>query len=182
VEFHDIDKNLFSWYNAFIKIVEFRNKREVKMIITFAGHANIPSPALIKELVKAQIRNHITSAQAITFYLGGYGDFDEICACACRELKTEYANLELVYITPYMSLSEQRKTKEMQSSGLYDASIYPPIEHVPPRFAISKRNEWMMCNADLIIAYVNHSYGGAYHSIKMAKRQNKKIINICDFL
>ncbi|MBQ3489992.1 MAG: hypothetical protein IJA86_05345 [Clostridia bacterium] len=70
--------------------------------------------------------------------------------------------------------------KEMQNCGFCDTSIYPPIEQVPPRFAISKRNEWMMANADLIIAYVNHEYGGAYQSLRVAKRKKKKIINICD--
>ena len=68
----------------------------------------------------------------------------------------------------------------MQNCGFCDTSIYPPIEQVPPRFAISKRNEWMMANADLIIAYVNHEYGGAYQSLRVAKRRKKKIINICD--
>ena len=74
------------------------------------------------------------------------------------------------------------KIKEMMNYDLCDTSIYPPIENVPPRFAISKRNEWMMTNADLVIAYVNHNYGGAYQSLQVAKRRKKKIINICDFI
>ena len=152
------------------------------MIITFAGHAFISSNNRVKEIVKEQIRNHVDASGNITCYLGGYGNFDEICACACRELKQEHYDIEVVYVSPYLSLQEQAKIKEMQRSGLYDASIYPPIEKTPPRFAISKRNEWMMTNADLIIAYVNHSYGGAYKSLQVAKRKNKKIINICDLL
>ena len=152
------------------------------MIITFAGHAFISSNNRVKEIVKEQIRNHVDASGNITCYLGGYGNFDEICACACRELKQEHYDIQVVYVSPYLSLQEQAKIKEMQRSGLYDASIYPPIEKTPPRFAISKRNEWMMTNADLIIAYVNHSYGGAYKSLQVAKRKNKKIINICDLL
>jgi len=133
-------------------------------------------------MVKEQIRNNIIDVKLVTCYLGGYGDFDEICARACRELKQEYDDIEVVYVTPYISLSEQAKIKEMQSYGLCDTSIYPPIENVPLRFAISKRNEWMMTNADLIIAYVNRSYGGAYKSLQVAKRKKKKIINIYDLL
>ena len=152
------------------------------MIITFAGHALISLTERIKETVKEQIQNHITQTEPVTCYLGGYGDFDAICAHACRELKREYSNIEVVYVTPYISLSEQRKIKELQRQGLCDASLYPPIENTPPRFAILKRNEWMMANADLIIAYVNRSYGGAYQSLVTAKRKNKKIINICEFM
>lgn len=78
------------------------------------------------------------------------------------------------------NMSEQKKINEMQRNGMVDASIYPPIENTPPKFAILKRNEWMMRNADMVIAYVKHDYGGAYKSLQIAKREKKKIINICD--
>ena len=151
------------------------------MTIAFAGHSVVSPREKIKETVKEQIRNNVTEGEAIICYIGGYGDFDMICAQACPELKDEYPFIEVVYVTPYITLSEQRKIKEMQECGLCDTSIYPPIENTPPRFAITKRNEWMMTNADLIIAYIDHSYGGAYKSLEVAKRKRKKIINICDF-
>ena len=152
------------------------------MTITFAGHSLITSIDYIKKMVKEQIRNIIIDSEMVICYLGGYGDFDNICALACKELKREYSGIEVVYIAPYISLSEQAKIKEMQSCGLCDSSIYPPIENVPPRFAISKRNEWMIENADLIIAYVDHNFGGAYKSLQVAKRKKKKIINLYDIL
>lgn len=152
------------------------------MIITFAGHFTISSANRVKEIVKEQIRKNISDSQSVTCYLGGYGDFDKICACACRELKKEYDCISVVYVTPYIRLSEQEKMNEMQRMGEYDASIYPPIENVPPKFAILKRNEWMITNADLIITYVNRCYGGAYKSFQFAQRKKKKIINICDYL
>ncbi len=152
------------------------------MTITFAGHSLVPSSGKAKEVVKEQLRIRIASAESVICYLGGYGDFDEICARACRELKKERGGIELVYVTPYMNLHEQSKIKEMQSRGLYDAYLYPPIEDTPLRFAISKRNEWMMTKADLVISYVCRSYGGAYRSLQVARRAGKEIINVCDFL
>ncbi len=152
------------------------------MIIIFVGHAFVSSKKQIKEIVKEQIKNNISDVNSIIFYLGGYGDFDDICACACRELKQGNPAIEIVYVTPYIGLTCQSKIKEMQNRGLYDKTIYPPIENVPPRFAISRRNEWMVTNSDVVIAYVEHEYGGAYKSLQVAKRRKKKIINICDFL
>ena len=152
------------------------------MIIAFVGHSFVPLADRTKEMVKEQIRESITNEKNVTFYLGGYGDFDEICAVACKELKQEYSFIERLYVTPYISLSEQAKIREMQNQGLCDASIYPPIENVPLRFAISKRNEWMLKQADLIIAYVKRTYGSAKKSLEFAKRIKKKIINICDFI
>ena len=181
VELHDIDK-VFVWaYNIFAISWYSTKTRRCVMKIAFAGHARIASNKKLKETVKEQIRKSIGEEQAVTCYLGGYGDFDEICALVCRELKREYPCIEVVYVTPYMSMSEQAKIKDMQMRGMFDASIYPPIENTPPRFAILKRNEWMMTNADVIIAYVTHNYGGAYKSLEVAKRKKKKIINICEF-
>ena len=143
------------------------------MIISFAGHASVTSKNEVKELVKEQIRLNVINAESVICYLGGYGDFDELCAVACNELKREMSRIEVVYVTPYIS-SVHSKMKAVGTKGLYDASVYPPIEKAPHRFAISKRNEWMMANADLIIAYVSHSWGGAYKSLEIAKRKRRK--------
>ena len=183
VEFHDIDKVFALLYNTFSKSWCFTKKeRENSMIIAFSGHSVVLFRDKIKQTVKEQIRNYAVKGEKIICYLGGYGDFDNICARACKELKEECPHIELVYITPYISLSEQAKIKAMQESGEYDSSIYPPIENVPPKFAISKRNEWMMASADLIIAYVEHNFGGAYKALKFAERKKKKIINICNLV
>ena len=72
------------------------------MIISFAGHAFVCSNSKVKETVKEQIKNNIDLNEKVVFYLGGYGEFDEICALACRELKQEYNNIELIYVTPYL--------------------------------------------------------------------------------
>ena len=82
----------------------FRGKA---MKIAFLGHAFIPAEKEVKEEVKEQIRNNLLYDKFITCYLGGYGDFDRICACACRELKGEGVALEMVFVSPYISLSQQ---------------------------------------------------------------------------
>ena len=98
------------------------------------------------------------------------------------ELKAEYNGLEVLYVAPYISASEGRKIKDLEMQGLCDGSIYPPIEKTPPKFAILKRNEWMMASADLVIAFVNRNYGGAFQALQAANRKKKKIINICNFI
>ena len=148
------------------------------MIVAFVGHARVSWCERVKDAVKKQIVDIITSECRLSCYVGNHGDFDEICACACRDLKKQGLDIELVFVTPYISESQQHRIKEMMDSGLYDATVYPPIESVSPRFAISKRNEWMMTNADVVIAYVNRTYGGAYKALCTAKRHSKKIINI----
>ena len=151
------------------------------MIISFIGHSRISQYENIKAAVSKAVRNNLCEA-TVSCYLGGYGDFDELCACVCRELKQEYLDIELVYVAPYLNLREQDKIREIERLGLYDTSVYPPIENTPLRFAIVKRNEWMVLSADLIICYVEHEWGGAYKTLKFAKHKKKKIINVCDYL
>ena len=98
------------------------------MTISFAGHSVISSEKKIREMVKEQIRKIASEEEFITFYIGGYGEFDRLCACACRELGEERGGMEIVYVAPYISLSEQEKIKELLESGTCDASIYPPIQ------------------------------------------------------
>ena len=152
------------------------------MIISFIGHSSVLSQNRIRNMVKEQIKRLISSNESVVCYLGGHGDFDEVCAGACRELKRENYRVELVYVTPYLNTSAQRKIKELIFAGEYDSSLYPPIEKAPLKFAISKRNEWMMKNSDVIIAYVDHSWGGAFRSLKFAIAAKKKIINICNYV
>ncbi len=144
---------------------------ENEMIVTFCGHKNLPvfSEELIKKAVFAEAEKLVLEG-ADTFFLGGYGEFDTVCAVAVRELKRKYSHIRSVLVIPYINRDYNKY--------LYDESLYPPIENVPLRFAISHRNKYMVKKADVVISYVTHNYGGAYTSLKYAKSQKKRIIEI----
>ena len=88
----------------------------------------------------------------------------------------KYSNCELIFVTPYLNRSREHKFQTKIQA--YDTTIYPPLEGVPYRFAIIKRNEWMIDQADLIIAYIQHHYGGAYRAYAYAQKKKKTIINL----
>ena len=148
------------------------------MTVTFFGQSTVTDFTDIKELLYQTVKNLIADEDKVTFYLGGYGDFDNIAARVCRELKSEHKQIEVVLVTPYLTPSQQKKIREMEDRRLYDASVYPPLENVPPRLAIIKRNEWMAESADMILAYVKYSHGGAFRAVTYAQRKGKKIINL----
>ena len=112
---------------------------------------------------------------SLQFYLGGYGDFDSLCLRTLRELKKEFQDIELIFITPYL---DKNYSKLDFAKYHYDDVIFPPLESVPRKFAILKRNEWMVEEADLVIAYVMYSWGGAAKTLEYAKRKKVRIINI----
>ena len=145
------------------------------MIITFCGHSNClfsdEEKVKLKQLLIKEIRKNPTCK----FYLGGYGDFDSLCLRTLRELKTDFPNIELLFITPYL---DKNYSKLELAKYYYDDVIFPPIENVPRKFAILKRNEWMVDSADLVISYVKYSWGGAVKTVEYAKRKKKQIINL----
>ena len=139
------------------------------MVVAFCGHKNVYQTERVSQQVK-QIVSSLVKEGAGTFLLGGYGSFDSIAAVAVRDLKKEYSGLRSVLVVPYLNRD--------YDTSLYDESVYPPIEDVPKRFAISRRNEWMVDKADVIIAYVDHDWGGAAATLRYAERKNKRIINV----
>ena len=148
------------------------------MIITFVGHGTLNISNELSDKIKKAIEDNIAEKDHVTFYCGGYGDFDNHCARLCREIKATYPKCEVVFVTPYLTSSQQAKMKYLLDMKLYDTTVYPPLENVLPRFAISKRNEWMVEQADLVIAFVAHEYGGAYKTLRYAERKKKKIIQL----
>ena len=58
--------------------------------------------------------------------------------------------------------------------------IYPALENVPPKYAIIRRNEWMIDKADLLIAYVTHGWGGAARTYRYAKQKGIPTVNLAE--
>ena len=145
------------------------------MIITFFGHSNCLFNDDIKKQLKNILLDEIIKNPTCKFYLGGYGDFDVLCLRTLKDLKATFPEIELIFITPYLDKSY---SKLDFAKNHYDDIIFPPIESVPRKFAILKRNEWMVEQADLVIAYVKYSWGGAAKALEYAKRKKKRIINI----
>ena len=145
------------------------------MIITFCGHSNCSFSDEEKEKLKQLLIKEIRKNPTCKFYLGGYGDFDSLCLRTLRELKTDFPDIELLFITPYI---DKNYSKLEFAKYHYDDIISPPLESVPRKFAILKRNEWMVDSADLVITYVKYSWGGAAKTLEYAKRKNTSFINI----
>jgi uncharacterized phage-like protein YoqJ len=145
------------------------------MIITFFGHANYSSNAE-DELRLFQLLEEIIQEKQVNFYLGGYGKFDYFALQCAKKYKNLHSNTTLTFITPYLGKWLNERKDLLQST--YDTMIYPEIEHTPQKFAILKRNEWMVNQADYIIFYVNQHYGGAYKTMLYAHKNKKTFINL----
>ncbi len=137
------------------------------MIVSFCGHRNIYHYDRVAKWLHREIENLIKNGVS-TFYLGGYGSFDDLAKSLLVNFRKEYPNIKI-----YLVLAYFKHTKSLDG---YDGTIYPPLETIPQKFAISKRNEWIIRQSSYLLAYVIHDYGGAYTMMRYAKRKRVNII------
>ena len=137
------------------------------MIITFCGHRTVYDQEMVAVWLHKTVEELIHEG-ADCFYLGGYGQFDAIAASVIKRQKERYPQIRSVLVLPYLDRNSD--------ADQYDESIYPPLETTPKRFAIAKRNEYMIEAADCVVAYVIHEFGGAYSTLRYAQRKHKRII------
>lgn len=145
------------------------------MIITFCGHSDYTSK-LQDEKDLFNLIEKVSQGNKVDFYLGGYGNFDKFALKCAKKYKEKYQNTKIIFITPYVD-NWLNSRKDIIYKN-YDEIIYPEIENVPKKFAILKRNEWMIKKADYLFAYVNLHFGGAYKTLFYAHTNKKPYTNL----
>lgn len=123
-----------------------------------------------------QVENLITEYGVNIFYVGNNGQFDHLVAAVLREVKLHNPQISYSIVLAYLP---EREKEHNQLS--YTETIYPEgLEDTPPRFAISKRNKWMVQQSEYVIAYVEHSFGGAAQFTEYARKKHRTVINLAD--
>lgn len=142
------------------------------MTCCFFGHGDTPETAA--KPLEAAIRRLIEINGADCFLVGNHGAFDRMALSALRRLAVEYPHISYHVVLAYLP-------GKAADNPLYapQETLYPEgLEAVPPRFAISWRNRWLVKNSDVVIAYIAHSWGGAAQFVELAKWQGKTVINL----
>ena len=65
------------------------------MVVSFIGHRKIENYHILKVMV-LRILQSINANVNLTFFCGGYGDFDRLCASAVKDLKAVRNNVRSV--------------------------------------------------------------------------------------
>ena len=139
------------------------------MVVMFCGHRDVVCSDDLTRQLKIVLCDLIMEG-ADTFLLGGYGAFDSMAAIVVRELKSKYPHIRSSLVLAYLDRD--------YNAELYDDTIFPPLERVPLRYAISQRNRWMVDTADVVVSYVIHSYGGAATTLRYAEQKKKRVIHL----
>lgn len=139
---------------------------------TFFGHRDCCEP--IKQHLKNVLIDLIENNTTI-FYVGNNGLYDSKVISVLKELKEYYPQISFFVVLAYLP-------KSREAMQLYE-TIYPcGIESVPPKFAISYRNRWMIEKSDYVVTYIKRPQGGAAQFYELALKKNKTVINLPDIM
>lgn len=144
------------------------------MTCCFFGHRDTTEEIMPR--LEAEIRKLTDLIGVNDFLVGSQGNFDSMALSVLRKLKREHPEISYKIVLAYLL-----RPKNGYAAFAPSESIYPEgLESVPLRFAISKRNDWMLRQSDIVICYVRHHPGCSSHFVEKAIRQNKKIINLAE--
>ena len=105
-----------------------------------------------------------------TFYVGNPGQFDSAVYSCLEQLRKRYPHIKVCVVVAYLP------TEKNEYNDMID-TMYPEIEG-HPKFAIEKRNRWLVDHSDFVLCYINHTWGGAYKFARLAERRGRTVINL----
>lgn len=137
---------------------------------TFIGHRDCPEnikPILYNEIEKLIVKNNVD-----TFYVGTHGKFDQIAYEILCDLEKTYS-IKTYVVLAYLNRESKRKYYDMNKT------VYPDIlAKTPLRFAISKRNLFMISRSQYMVCYVDYTTSNAYAFAEKAVKRGVNVINI----
>ena len=129
------------------------------------GHRDTPDSAE-PQLRKTMVRL-IEEDGVDTFLVGHQGNFDSLVRRVWRTLAPRYPRVHCTVV-----LARLPRKEDAEEYG--EDTLYPEgLEHAPPRYAIDRRNRWMLDRAEHVITYVTAPCGGAAKFKALAEKSDK---------
>ena len=151
---------------------------QIYRIVLF-GHRDLNDQRKVEEGLTNILKELLQSEEYIEIYIGRNGEFDVFAASVVKRVMKALGNgkIGMTLVLPYPD-------KDIEYYyDYYDSVMIPEcIGKTHPKGAITKRNKWMVEEADLVICFIEREQGGAYSAYKYAQKQGIEIINLanCD--
>ncbi len=139
-------------------------------VCTFFGHSECYGldAAVLRSAIEELIKQGTTE-----FLVGNHGQFDGMVFSCLQELNKEYPEISYSVALAYLP------TRKQEYDIYHGHSFYPKGQEIGlAKFAIERRNRWMIDASDCCLCYINHTWGGAYKFARMAKNRGLQVMNL----
>ena len=141
------------------------------MTVTFFGHRDAPD--IVSAALKSVLLELIEERGADHFYVGDSGAFDFMVYQVLDQLKIDHPNISCTVVLAYMP-----RAKWISIQHISDSILPEEVALAHPKYAICRRNTWMINKSDVVVTYVRRGYGGAARFRKIALNKGKEIIDL----
>ena len=114
-----------------------------------------------------------------TFLIGMALGFDTLCFKILSEIK-KGKDIKIIACIPcinqdlHFTLKQKKEYEEMLLSA--DEMVFVSQEYDDN--CMQKRNEYLVDNSSLLVAYIRRNYGGTFNTIRYAEKKNITIIKV----
>ena len=143
------------------------------MVCAFFGHRDTPDTVL--PLLRDTVERLIVDCGVDTFYVGREGNFDRMAARVLHQMQQIYP---ITFAVVLSRLPTARDACNDIDGEAYPTVFPEAVELGLPRFALDRRNRWMVDRADYVVTYVRYGSGGAAKFQALAARRGKKVLNL----
>ena len=149
--------------------------------VSFFGHRVIENPLLIEQRLEKLICKLLKEQEYIEFLVGWDGEFDQIVSSTIRRCKRTVRddNSAHVWVLPYPT-ADFRDNEDAYRDYYDEIEICGISAGGHFKGAYKTRNREMVNRSNLIVFSIQHESGGAWQTMKYAKRQGIPCINLND--
>lgn len=136
----------------------------------FFGHRDAPE-SIQGSIEKTVIR--MIDIGITRFFVGNNGNFDFYVQRVLQKLQRSIPSLDYTIVLSSLG--------EAAIEGPQENTLFPEgLELAPRRFAISRRNDWMLLHSSYVIAYMKYRISNCHTWIEKARKRGMTIINLFD--
>ena len=151
--------------------------------VSFFGHRVIEDPLRIEQHLEKLIHKFLKEKEYVEFLVGQDGEFDQIVSSTIRRCKRTVRgdNSAHVWMLPYPT-ADFRDNEDAYREYYDEIEICEASAGGHFKGAYQARNRAMIERSNLVVCCIQHQSGGAWQTMKYAKKQRKTCININDLL
>ena len=149
--------------------------------VSFFGHRMIVNALEIENRLDQLIRTLVREHEYVEFLVGRDGEFDQLVSSAIRRCKREYRsdNSAHIWVLPYLT-AEYRDNEESFRDYYDEIEVCEAAAGSHYKNAHQTRNRAMVDRSDLVVFCIQRERGGAWQTMKYAKKRGVPCINLND--
>ena len=147
--------------------------------VSFFGHRMIDDVLEIENRLEQLIRTLLSKHEYVEFLVGRDGEFDQLVSSVIRRCKREYRsdNSSHIWVLPYFT-AEFRDNEESFRDYYDEIEVCEAAAGCHYKNAHQTRNRAMVSRSDMVVFCIQRASGGAWQTMKYAKKQGVLCINL----